>query len=183
MVVSQGAALVPSQGGTNPASFGKAEPLHLIGRRIEYARASSRQARQVHKCLLSSRLVPTVPRPRCGVRIIVSGAHSAPQDSQAATRMSIYNPALSPIEEPSAQEWGKEADEAFSLVAQLLGDILAWFGSVWPLSPRAAEQAVLAARGQALREGRSRRPGDVTLPAGGFACQHGGGTSMPGAWA
>ena len=75
--------------------------------------------------------------------------------------MNIDNPVLSQTEEPSAQEWGKEADEVFSLVAQLLGDILAWLGSALPLSPRAAaEQAVLAERGQALRDDRSGRPGD-----------------------
>lgn len=46
-----------------------------------------------------------------------------------------------------------------------LGDILAWLDSVLPLAPRAAaEQAVLAERGQALREDRSRRPEDD--PAG-----------------
>ena len=83
--------------------------------------------------------------------------------------MNIYNPVRSQTEEPSAQEWGKEADEAFSLVAHLLGDILAWLGSVLPLSPRAAaEQAVLAERGQALREDR-RSPGEARRPVASLA--------------
>ncbi len=49
--------------------------------------------------------------------------------------MSIDNPVLSQTEEAPAQEWGEEADEAFSLVAQLLGDILVWLGNALPLSP------------------------------------------------
>ena len=179
MVVSQGAALVPSQGGTNPASFGKAEPLHLMGKMY-------RVCPGLLKAGKTSTQVPVVlsPRPNRSMTAlrgaIVSRAHSAPQDSQAATRMSIYNPALSPIEEPSAQEWGKEADEAFSLMTQLWG--ISWLGSAayglfrhapppsrlcWQHAGKPCAKAGAAGRG-------------MTLPAGGFACQHGGGTSMPG---